>query len=60
MPREVISKKSPQKILRIVIYYRGAPCADTIFPGNCRHFSSQRRVHSVVNLGARSENTTAQ
>ena len=21
------------------------------FPGNCRHLSSQRRVHSVVNLG---------
>ena len=28
------------------------------FPGNYRHFSPQRRVHGVLNLGGRSKNTT--
>ena len=37
---------------------RRTPCGHH-FPGNCRHFSSQRRVCGVVNLWGVVKNTTA-
>ena len=34
-----------------MICYGNPPCADTIFPGFCRHSAPQRGVHGVVSLG---------
>ena len=42
------------KILRVVNLLRVVNCdllVLTPFPGNYRHFSSQRRVHGIVNMG---------
>ena len=43
-------KKSYGKCLRRT-QIRQVIWRSSYFPGNCRHFSSQRNVHSVVNLG---------